>query len=66
MVDKSASHATTRTRMILDPANLAIDCAKVVLPMTALSAATPRVFCAGLLLLQQLPLSLLVDLVPPK
>ena len=66
MTDKSASHATTRMRTILDLANLAIDCAKVVLAMTAPWTATPRALCAGLLLLQQLLLFLLVDLVLAK
>ena len=67
MRDKSANHATTRMRTIPDLANLAIDCAKGVLAMTAPWTATPRVLCAGLLLLRQrLLLFLLVDSVLAK
>ena len=65
MMDKSASHTTTKTKLILDPANLAIDRAKIDLPMTALWSAKPRVFSAVLFLLQQLLLLHFVELAPP-
>ena len=67
MTNKSANHATTMTRMIPYLANLAIDCAKWVLTMTAPWTAAPRVLCVGLLLLRQcLLLFLLVDWVLAK
>ena len=66
MMDKSASHTTTKTKLILGPANLAIDRAKIDFPMTALWSANPRVFSAVLFLLQQLLLSHSAELVPPK
>jgi len=66
MMDKSASHTTMKTKLILDPANLAIGRAMVDFPMTALWSANPRVFSAELFLLQQLLLSHSAELVPPK